>query len=384
MRIGMLVDMYLPHVSGVTNHISLYKRRFEQLGHEVFVLTFGDLDYQDAEPNVVRSAGIPWGSTGWRMAPTFGAHARRLLPTLDVLHAHHPFQSGRLALEAARRHKTPLVFTNHTRYDLYSDVYASFVPKHLRYSYIRRALSAFTHRCDLVVAPADSIAEWLRDFAGYPDAVVIPNGIDTRAFGHPAHPVTRHEIGLADDDVVFCYAGRLGHEKNSVHLAEEFARAAAACPRARLLIVGDGPARADVEAALAASAISDRARFLGMMPYERIPGLEAVADAFVTASVTEVHPLVVLEAMAAGLPVIAVSSPGISDTVVDGVNGLLAPDLSPGVLGARIERLCSDDALRASLSSNARESARSYALENTADVLLGHYESLLARDGGRA
>ena len=60
MRIGVFVDMYLPHVSGVTNHISLYKRRWEALGHEVFVFTFGDLDYTDHEPNVIRTHGMPW------------------------------------------------------------------------------------------------------------------------------------------------------------------------------------------------------------------------------------------------------------------------------------------------------------------------------------
>ncbi len=185
MRIGFFADMYLPHVSGVTNHISLYKQRFEDLGHEVFVFTFGDRDYDDAEPNVVRSPGMPWGETGWRFALSLSSEARRLAETLDIIHVHHPFQSGRLAAPIARRAGIPLVFTNHTRYDLYSDAYATFVPSAVRYAYLRASLGGFLRRCDLVVAPAASIAEWLHEFTGFDDATVVPNGVDTTAFAQP-------------------------------------------------------------------------------------------------------------------------------------------------------------------------------------------------------
>ena len=286
MRIGMFADMYLPHVSGVTNHISLYRRHFEARGHEVFVFTFGDLDYDDAETGVIRSPGLPWGQTGWRLAAGFSAQARNLAETLDIAHVHHPFESGRLAAPIARRCGIPLVFTNHTRYDLYSDAYARFVPQAARYGYLRRSLHDFAERCQLVVAPSPSIASWLHDFAGVAGAEVIPNGIDAAAFAHPAHPVAREDLGFARDDVVFCYAGRLGPEKSSVRLAEEFARANAVAPRTRLLVIGDGPARDAARGALAAAGVSERARFVGMVPYDRVPGYEALADAFVTASVS--------------------------------------------------------------------------------------------------
>ena len=94
--------------------------------------------------------------------------------------------------------------------------------------------------------------------------------------------MSRAELGFSSDDVVFCYAGRLGPEKNTPWLAEEFAAAAARSPRARLLVVGDGPSRAEAEAALAHAGESDRARFLGMVPYDRVPDYEAAADVFVT------------------------------------------------------------------------------------------------------
>jgi len=106
-----------------------------------------------------------------------------------------------------------------------------------------------------------------------------------------------------------------------------------------------------------------------------VPGYEALADAFVTASVSEVHPLVVLEAMAAGLPVVAVASPGISDTVVDGESGLLA-GAGAGELAARMLELAADASLRERLSAGARNAGRANSLPNTADRLLLRYQEL--------
>ena len=370
MRIGLFADMYLPHISGVTNHISLYRRHFEARGHEAFVFTFGDLDYDDAEPGIVRSPGLPWGRTGWRLAAGFSASARRLAGTLDIAHVHHPFESGRLVAPVARRCGIPLVFTNHTRYDLYSDAYARFIPQAARYGYLRRSLHDFAERCQLVVAPSPSIACWLRDFAGVADTEVIPNGIDAQVFATPAHPVSREQLGFSADDVVFCYTGRLGPEKSTVRLAEEFALASAAAPHARLLVIGDGPAREAAQAALSAAGASERTRFIGLVPYRCVPDYEAVADAFVTASVSEVHPLVVLEAMSAGLPVVAIASPGISDIVDDGESGLLAASGGTGDLAARLLELAGDAGLRERLSAGARRAAQAYSLQNTADWLL--------------
>jgi glycosyltransferase involved in cell wall biosynthesis len=378
----MFADMYLPHVSGVTNHISLYKRHFEDLGHEVYVFTFGDVNHADQEPRIIRTPGIPWGKTGWRLASGLSREARELVPTLDVAHVHHPFQSGRLVRPIAKAAGVPMVFTNHTRYDLYSDAYATFVPRAMRYAYLRSQLNAFARACALVIAPAESIARWLEEFAGYDKATVIPNGIDVDRFAHPSHAISRADLGFADSDVVYCYSGRLGPEKNTEWLASEFALVAREIPEARLLVVGDGPSREAAEAILSDAGVADRARFVGMVPYERVPGFEAAADVFVTGSVSEVHPLVVLEAMAAGLPVVAVESPGISDTVEHGATGLLAPRVERRALADSMIALARDRESLARMRARAREAAGRYDWDHTANVVFGHYERL-SRDRSR-
>lgn len=378
MKIGLFIDMYLPHVSGVTNHVRLYKRHFEDMGHEVFLFTFGDMDYSDDEPNVIRSKGLPWGETGWRMALSFSPEVRAIIPTLDVAHVHHPFQSGVLALGLCRRHDIPLVMTNHTRYDLYGAEYAGYVPEALRDAFIKTSLRNIMGRSQLVIAPAASIAEWLAEYCGLDSVTVVPNGIDVERFADPAERVSREELGFAEDDVVLCYTGRLGPEKNTPYLASEFARARERFPRLKLLVVGDGPSRSEAEGVLTADGVAGCARFVGMQPYERIPAYLAAADAFVTGSVSEVHPLVVLEAMSAGLPVIGVHSPGISDTVEVGVSGLLADASVPGALAEQIGALAADSELRRRLSAGARAAADAYALPRTADVVLEHYEALVS------
>src|SRR5512138_180155 len=117
MRIGMMVDVYKPYVSGVTNYVSLNKRALENAGHEVYVFTFGDPDYQDEEPRIIRSPALPLADTGFYLSLRHKSKHKKLLQTMDVVHVHHPFLSGRLALNYCRSANIPVVFTNHSRYD---------------------------------------------------------------------------------------------------------------------------------------------------------------------------------------------------------------------------------------------------------------------------
>lgn len=374
MRIGMFADMYMPHVSGVTNHILLTKRELERRGHDVYVLTFGNLGYHDAEENVVRSPGIPWGRTGWQASFALSREATQLARTLDIAHAHHPFQSARLALRTCEPAGVPVVITNHTRYDLYSDAYAGFVPREARMAYLRASLRGVYERASAVIAPSPGIVEWLRDFGVTDAAVLLENGIDTQPFANPSQPRTRGELGLADDAVVFCYLGRLGPEKNLPLLADAFVLAAQRDPHVALLLVGDGPSRPLLTERLWAHGLSDRVHFAGATPYAQVPDFLAAADVFVTASVSEVHPLVVLEAMAAGLPAIGVDSPGISDIIEDGSCGLLCEAATAEEIARQMLALAGDDALRRSMATAARARAARNDITVAVDTLEELYE----------
>ena len=389
MRIGFFADMYLPHVSGITNHMRLYKRYFEQQGHEVFLITFGSTRYDDDEPNVVRSPAIRVGNTGWSYGPAFNKATQELLPTLDIIHAHHPFQSGSYLMyyRYTKNMTTPLVFTNHTRYDLYADTYAHAIPYTQRHKLNANYLNYFTSQCDLVVAPSAGIVDWLEEYVQHINAQVIPNGIELSAFQNVKErdvallSETAKAVGINDDDIVLCYVGRVSHEKNIAYLLSEFASLTKTCAnlktRLKLLVVGDGTESAYVRDFAIRHQLEDNILLTGPVDYKHIPHYVALCDAFITGSVSEVHPLVVIEALAAGLPVIAVASPGISDTVEHGKSGLLAGSPEPHALMREAEKIITDTDLRTQLSLGAQERSQYYCLENTAGQLLKAYEKLL-------
>lgn len=380
MRIGMFADMYKPHISGVTNYISLYKRRFEDLGHEVFVFTYGNESYHDDEANVVRSPAIAWGHTGWQAGLRLSQEARALIPTMDIAHTHHPFLSGRVALRECRPANIPVIFTNHTRYDLYSDAYARFAPRVMRMAFLRSYLHDFASEVDMVLAPSPGIRKWLGDFGITESAVLHSNAVDTLPFTQPTDPRTPTDFGWSDDSIIFCYLGRIGPEKNLDMLVDSFLILAAEEPRARLLLLGDGPGRGAAQEKLWANGLTDRVHFAGRTSYDEVPDLLAVADVFVTASVSEVHPLVVMEAMAAGLPAVGVVSPGVGDIIRNGETGFLTTE-SASEFAARMLDLARDRGLRERMSATARAVSAEYDIRPMADLLLERYEGLIAARG---
>lgn len=380
MRIGMMADIYKPHVSGVTMYISLNKHFLEQAGHEVFIFTFGDPDYPDEDSNVIRSPGVPLGG-GLRFTVRHTPAAQRLLKTMDILHVNHPIISGHLALLYSRRYGLPLVFTNHSRYDLYIHLYVPAVPDIIGETLIRTILPPFCKACDLVIAPSHGIQRVLKDFGVDSNVMVIPNGVDIAAFQAPAEAVSRAELGFNEESVVLTYMGRLGPEKNLPFLLRAFGSVVEACENTGLLIIGDGPVRDELEDRVRLMGLQEQVRFTGLIPYEQLPGYLATADAFVTASITEVHPLSLIESMATGLPVLGIRSPGVEDLVEDGVTGLLAADQDLSLFTEKMLQLVRDSAQRREMAANARKAAQGYSIENTGRTLLEQYERLLAGEG---
>ena len=376
MRIGMMADLYKPHMSGVTNFIALNKRMLEKAGHDVYVFTFGDPDYVDDEPNVVRSPGIPLAETGAYLSLSYPKRIRRLLQSMDLVHAHHPFLSARLAIRYCRSFNIPIVFTNHTRYDLYAQAYLPLLPDQVGTVFLEAYLPWLCREMDLVIAPSAGLQRVLVGLGVQSPIVVLPNGIDLEPFRQPGEPRSPEALGLAPGGVILIYVGRLGPEKNLTLLVRAFAGVASAYPEARLLLVGDGPERDNLEDQVSRSGLRGRVGFTGLVEYADLPAYLALADGFVTASVTEVHPLSVIEAMASGLPVLGIASPGIEDTIVDGQTGYLSPDDLPAFT-AKMTRLVADRESRVAMSGRARQAAEEYAIERTSARQVEYYHKLV-------
>ena len=383
MRIGMMADVYKPHVSGITNYISLNKRYLEKAGHAVFVFTFGDEDFPDDEKNVIRSPGLPLLDTGYYISLRYGKQARRLLNTMDVVHVHHPFLSGSLALRYCRPRGIPIIFTNHTRYDLYAQAYLPNVPDVVGETALQAYLPPFCRACDFIIAPSAGMRDVLVRFGVDQSIEVVPNGVELQRFRDSIQPIERSALGFAEGQVVLAYVGRLGPEKNLDFLLRAFAGTIQAYDHARLLLIGDGPERDNLQDRVKLMGLEGQVHFAGMLPYDQIPGYLAMADAFVTASVTEVHPLSVIEAMAAGLPVLGICSPGVSDTVEDGETGLLAAEEELAGFTAKMVRIVIDGEGRKRMGQQARLSSQTYSIERTTQLMLDCYQKVARQSTGR-
>ncbi len=376
MRIGQLTEVYRPIFNGVTNFIHLHKHTLESWGHKVFVFTLGEEDYEDDELYVIRSPAIPLSGTGYHLSFRFSRRARKKIKTMDILHVHHPFISGRQAVSIGKRYDIPVVYTNHTRYHLQASYYIPFLPEELSWVFLEAYLPDFTESCDLVVVPSRGIKEVLRKLGVTCRIEVIPNGVDVARFQRPPAPLSKRDAGLPDDAVAAVMVGRVGPEKNLSFLLHAFARISDAAPALHLVIIGEGPDEEHLRETAQLLGLASRFHLVGEVPYAEMPNWLALGDFLAFPSVSESHPLAVLEAMAAGLPVLGIPSPGIEDTIVDGVNGLLSPE-DRDTFAALMRRLATEPDLRARLTAGARELCSQYDIRRTSATLLAHYERLV-------
>jgi 1,2-diacylglycerol 3-alpha-glucosyltransferase len=376
MRIGMMVDTYKPYVSGVTNHVDLHKRVLERAGNEVYVFTFGDEEYQDDDPHILRSPGVPLSDTGFYLSLRYKSRHKKLLQTMDVVHVHHPFLSGRLALNYCRSERIPIVFTNHSRYDLLAQAYLPLMPDEVSHSLLQAYMPDFCEAVDLVISPSESMAKILRELDVKSHIEVIPNGVDLRKF-HQARPFQRSQFGFANEDILLVYAGRIAPEKNLSFLLQAFAGIAQILPNVYLLIVGGGKKNfeEEVQNLIVQLGIGKRVYSTGVIAYDDIPSYLAMCDIFVTSSVAETFGMSTVEAMAVGLPIMGIDATGTSDLVDDGKTGFLSKE-DMAAFTAKLTYLCLHPGLRKEMGLAACTASEQYDIERTTNILLGHYTRL--------
>jgi glycosyltransferase involved in cell wall biosynthesis len=295
---------------------------------------------------------------------------------MDVVHVHHPFLSGRLALNYCRSARIPIVFTNHSRYDLLAQAYLPLMPDEVSHSLLQAYLPDFCEAVDLVISPSAGMEKILRELDVKSHIEVIPNGVDLRKF-HQAAPLPRSQFGFTDQDILLVYAGRVAPEKNISFLLQSFAGIAQLIPNLYLVIVGGGKKQFEEELQnlIYELGITNRVRIMGLTPYESIPSYLAMCDIFVTTSVAETFGMSTVEAMGAGLPIMGIHSVGTSDIVEDGKTGFLSTE-TVAAFTAKLTYLCLHPGLRKQMGLAAHEASKQYDIERTTKILLGHYTRL--------
>lgn len=377
MRIGFFTDTYTPQINGVVTSIRLFKNALEQRGHEVYVFA-PDPDHHDDGDVTVRFPSMPFlFQKEMRVAFPLSIEALRMLDKgrFDIIHSHDPFSIGLFGLNLARRQRIPYVHTYHTLYPEYVHyVWDTRLTRKLA----ERLSREFCEACDSIIAPSSKVAGYLYDWGVKRPIEVLPTGVDVDKYSkvNQASLVSlQQRLSIKPGERVVMFMGRLGREKN----IELLLRALWHCEteEIRLLICGDGPYRGELESLARELDIESKVTFAGYLKGDDSVAAYHLADAFVFSSTTETQGLVIGEAMAAGLPVIAVRDPATCDFVSHEVAGLITAP-RPESMAAAIDRILLDDSLLKEYSRNAVEKIADYSIARQAEKLEAHYMAAIS------
>lgn len=366
MKVVFLTECYHPIKNGVVNCIDLIKEELNNLGHEVKIIS----------PNLLRSHNgliqVPSfnisGDRGYHLCfPALSAQAVQAIRDCDIVHSHHPFVMGLWGQNLAKRYNKPFVLTNHTQYLTYVRVIMGKFFEHP----VRTYLKGFYGRCDKIVVPSHEIESQVQALTAA-STINIPNGINTRRFRQGNGNAVRFRLGIKPQEKVLLYVGRVSPEKSIINLIQSLELVK---HDFNLIMVGDGPDLGRAKKMVSKLSLVGRVHFVGSVPYSEVPDYFAASNIFVSCSTSEVYPLVMMEANAAGLPCVAPPAPGNSEIIESGITGFLRP---AGIEFAQgVDSLLINTKLLKSLSDSAAQKADQFSIENSVAKLLQTYESIL-------
>jgi glycosyltransferase involved in cell wall biosynthesis len=372
MRVCLVTETYFPQVNGVSRTLGQLVRHLSERGDEVLLV---HPDYGEApaaeRTHLVRSVSLPFYKELYLPFPPFGAVHRAIdgfRP--DVVHIATEATLGLSVLRHVLARKVPTVSSFHTNFDQYSAHYRVGFARGTIWRYLRW----FHNRTRETYVPSRATIADL-EARGFERLVLWPRGVDSRLFrpDRPGREVVRAALGLRPEDVVVSYVSRIAAEKNVGYLADALAEVVKQRPATKLLFVGDGPARADLERTMGPAA-----RFAGYRTGEDLADHYAAGDLFAFSSLTETFGNVILEAMASGLPVVALRAGGVGDTVRPGETGdLVEPTEPPSRFAAAIIALIDDHERRRRLAQNARAYAESQSWDEIMGALRVRYQHVI-------
>lgn len=380
LRVLMVSDVYFPRINGVSTSIETFRRALADFGVEVRLVVprYGD---EADTPHITRVAGraIPGDPedrlVGWR---ALHDAARAQAADCDLVHVQTPFVAHYAGLAAARHHGLPTLLTYHTLFEEYLHHYAPFVPGGMLRALARRISRAQCNGVDGVVVPSSAMRDRLAAYGATQPLHVLPTGIPVEAFRGGDRARFRAAHAIAPDAPVALYVGRVAHEKNIGMLLEVAARVARERPDFVLAIAGEGPAGTSLRARVASLGLTTNVRFIGYLDRAtELPDCYASADVFAFASRTETQGLVLLEAMAAGLPVVALAAMGTIDILAP-ARGSIAPRDDVAAFAQELLRVINDRALRERLSGEAFAHSAAWHEQVQAGRLAEHYRALVA------
>ncbi len=381
--------------SGVDTSTQLLASALRALGHRVLLFVpWKERSAGAAREQVVALAAVRVSSRQpvyWSVPFSWSVYERFRHERFDLVHVHTSTTVNLLAWQMAALMQLPRVYTYHTM----SVEYAHYLHldtlegklgntlggrlNHLVEGSIELYDRIVCNQADTIVAPSRKAARYLAQIGVKPPVQVVPNGINLHAFRPQRSTWIQNRLGIGPERPVLLFVGRLNQEKRPLLAYDLFRRIHAARPDAVLAYVGDGALRAALEARSAADGLGDSVRLLGLVPYAEMPQVFNSAALWISTSMSEVHPMVALEASACGLPALAWDDPALDGVLLPDQTGCVVSQGDAFVQAAL--DLLDNPQQRAAMGQAAAAHAASFRVEETALRMAALYRTLLPGTG---
>lgn len=378
----MLSDVYFPRINGVSTSIQTFKNELQQLGHRVILIAPAYPQAYDDDEDVIR---IP--SRGVLMDPEDRMLKKRLamkyLPWLrqqniDLVHIQTPFVAHYLGTRLARELGVPSVVSYHTFFEEYLFHYLPFMPKGFMRYLARHFSRSQCNQVDAVIVPSTAMKETLQAYGVKQSMSIIPTGIQlaTRECRREAAQAFRQKLDIAEERPVLVHVGRIAFEKNIDFLIDVVDRVRHEVANLAVIIAGEGPALQRIKQRCADLGLDQVVYFVGYL--DRATSLIScycAGDGFIFSSRTETQGLVLLEAMALGVPVVSTAVMGTRDILAPHKGALVAED-DVADFADKVRTLLEDEVLRKRLSREAKDYVNEWTSREMACRMGEFYTSL--------
>ena len=335
MRVLMISDVYFPRVNGVSTSIRTFRGALREQGVETTLVAPHYPQQTEPGDPVIRvdARYLPFDPEDRLMRyRQLRRTLRQLDPeSYDLIHIQTPFAAHYAGVAAGRRYRKPLVTTYHTLFAEYIHCYAPWLPGGVGRKLAQKLSRRQCNAVNMVIAPSNIMHNTLRDYGVSSRIEVVPTGLPLQHFRHGNGAAFRQQYGIAANRPVALYVGRVAHEKNLPLLLQMMQLLRSRQPDLLLVIAGEGPALPGLQRQVEKLGLQQQVSFIGYLDRQTtLIDCYHAADVFVFPSLTETQGLVLLEAMACGVPVVAVPAMGAAEIVLTGRGALpvaATPDL---------------------------------------------------------
>lgn len=380
MKILMMTNTFTPIVGGLEKSIMTFSEAFRARGHEVKIVAPAFEQMPSQEKDVIRVPAIEkFVGTEFSLTIPLPEIVSVLVEEFkpDIVHSHHPFVMGDLALRLCGQKKIPLVFTYHTMFEHYTDKFG--MDNQAVQQFVVELATGYANMADQVFVPSESVGKVLEERSVKTPIAVVPTGIDVKQFSAGLSSL-RQKLKIPEKAFVVGHVGRLAPEKNLIFLTEAAAEFLKQKKAAYFLIVGSGPSERDMKKIFRAWGVTKQVCFAGVQKGQALVQAYKAMDVFAFASKSETQGIVLAEAMAAGLPVVGLDAPGVREVVKDMVNGRLLQEESRKKYASALLWCASRSASQwNAVKKAALETANAFSTDVCAEKALKIYEKVVRR-----